>query len=533
MVFVEGETKHTVRNVPTPKVDRERFCINDEDALELADYAIKIERHYGRPMDMEWAKDGLDGQLYLLQVRPETVALSARPPPWRPTRSRPTGQRCSPRGVRREDRDGPSPSDRERQPAVRVRGGRGPGVRHNHAGLGAGHEAGGGDRHQPRRAHLPRGDHRPRARRAGRGGLRRRYDLVPSGETVTVSCAEGDTGRIYRGEVPFDVDRTEVEEMERPATEIMINLGNPDLAFKTSVPAQRRRRAGPMEFITGESIKAHPLALIHPEQVTDLEARNEISRLTRGYLSGEAFFVERLSEGIGTIGAAFWPKPVVADVRLQDERVREPARRRRLRAEEENPMIGFRGASRYAHPAYEEGFALECEAMKRVREEMGLTNVVLMIPFVRRVNEAEKVLERMAELGLRRGENGLKVYVRARSRTTSCSSSSSRSCSTASRSYSNDLTQLTLGVDRDSEIVAFDYDERDDGVKEMLRLAVDGCRRPASICQVGRRPPTTPDMAEYLVELGIDSISLNPDTVIKTTKRILEMEKRLVPAGAS
>ena len=357
---------------------------------------------------------------------------------------------------------------------------------------------------------------------------------VPSGETVTVSCAEGDTGRIYRGEVPFEVDRTEVEEMERPATEIMINLGNPDLAFKTSFLPNDGGLAR-MEFIVGESIKAHPLALIHPEQVTDLEARNEISRLTRGYPSGEAFFVERLSEGIGTIGAAFWPKPVV--VRMSDFKTNEYASLlggADFEPEEENPMIGFRGASRYAHPAYEEGFALECEAMKRVREEMGLTNVVLMIPFVRRVNEAEKVLERMAELGLRRGENGLKVYAMCEIPNNVLLIQQFAELFDGFSIGSNDLTQLTLGVDRDSEIVAFDYDERDDGVKEMLRLAVDGCRRAhihSGLC--GQAPSDYPDMAEYLVELGIDSISLNPDTVIKTTKRILEMEKRLVPAGAS
>ena len=186
-------------------MDRERFCINDEDALELADYAIKIERHYGRPMDMEWAKDGLDEQLYLLQARPETVASQRKATTLETYSLQADGAEVLAEGRSvGEDRDGPSPSDRERQPAVRVRGGRGPGVRHNHAGLGAGHEAGGGDRHQPRRAHLLRGDHRPRARRAGRGGLRRRYDLGPQRETVTVSCAEGDTGRIYRGEVPFE-----------------------------------------------------------------------------------------------------------------------------------------------------------------------------------------------------------------------------------------------------------------------------------------------------------------------------------------
>jgi pyruvate,water dikinase len=537
MVFVEGETKHTVRNVPTPKMDRERFCINDEDALELADYAIKIERHYGRPMDMEWAKDGLDGQLYLLQARPETVASQRKPTTLETYSLQADGAEVLAEGrsvgekiatgrahpienvsqlsefvageVLVSDITTPDwePVMKQAAAIVTNRGGR-----TCHAAI------------------IARELGVPAVVGSGDGTT-----SVPSGETVTVSCAEGDTGRIYRGEVPFEVDRTEVEEMERPATEIMINLGNPDLAFKTSFLPNDGVGLARMEFIVGESIKAHPLALIHPEQVTDLEARNEISRLTRGYPSGEAFFVERLSEGIGTIGAAFWPKPVV--VRMSDFKTNEYASLlggADFEPEEENPMIGFRGASRYAHPAYEEGFALECEAMKRVREEMGLTNVVLMIPFVRRVNEAEKVLERMAELGLRRGENGLKVYAMCEIPNNVLLIQQFAQLFDGFSIGSNDLTQLTLGVDRDSEIVAFDYDERDDGVKEMLRLAVDGCRRAhihSGLC--GQAPSDYPDMAEYLVELGIDSISLNPDTVIKTTKRILEMEKRLVPAGAS
>ena len=537
MVFVEGETKHTVRNVPTPKVDRERFCINDEDALELADYAIKIERHYGRPMDMEWAKDGLDGQLYLLQARPETVASQ---------RKATTLETYSLQA------DGAEVLAEGRSVGEKIATGRA----HPIENVSQLSEFVAGE---VLVSDITTPDWEPVMKKAAaivtnRGGrtchaaiIARELGVpavvgsgdgttsVPSGETVTVSCAEGDTGRIYRGEVPFEVDRTEVEEMERPATEIMINLGNPDLAFKTSFLPNDGVGLARMEFIVGESIKAHPLALIHPEQVTDLEARNEISRLTRGYPSGEAFFVERLSEGIGTIGAAFWPKPVV--VRMSDFKTNEYSSLlggADFEPEEENPMIGFRGASRYAHPAYEEGFALECEAMKRVREEMGLTNVVLMIPFVRRVNEAEKVLERMAELGLRRGENGLKVYAMCEIPNNVLLIQQFAELFDGFSIGSNDLTQLTLGVDRDSEIVAFDYDERDDGVKEMLRLAVDGCRRAhihSGLC--GQAPSDYPDMAEYLVELGIDSISLNPDTVIKTTKRILEMEKRLVPAGAS
>jgi pyruvate,water dikinase len=284
-----------------------------------------------------------------------------------------------------------------------------------------------------------------------------------------------------------------------------------------------------MEFIISESIKAHPLALVHPDRVTDPAAREEIDRLIRLYPDGESFFVQRLSEGIGTIAAAFWPKPVV--VRMSDFKTNEYASLlggADFEPHEENPMIGFRGASRYAHPAYVEGFALECRAMKRVREDMGFTNAILMIPFVRRVEEAEKVIDQMAELGLRRGENGLQIYAMCEIPNNVLLIDRFASTVDGFSIGSNDLTQLTLGVDRDSEIVAFDYDERDEGVKLMIRMAVEGCARNkihSGLC--GQAPSDYPDMAEYLVEIGIDSISLNPDTVIKTTQRILELERRL------
>ena len=272
---------------------------------------------------------------------------------------------------------------------------------------------------------------------------------------------------------------------------------------------------------------------MHPDRVTDPEARDEIDRLTRLYPDGETFFVERLSEGIGTIAAAFWPKPVV--VRMSDFKTNEYASLTGgadFEPHEENPMIGFRGASRYAHPAYVEGFALECAAMKRVREDMGFTNVILMIPFVRRVEEAEKVIAQMAELGLRRGENGLQIYAMCEIPNNVLLIDRFAHTVDGFSIGSNDLTQLTLGVDRDSEIVAFDYDERDEGVKMMLRMAIEGCARNgihSGLC--GQAPSDYPDMAEYLVELGIDSISLNPDTVIKTTQRILEVEHRLGANG--
>ncbi|EPQ77181.1 phosphoenolpyruvate synthase [Mycobacterium marinum] len=535
MVFVEGGTKQTTRNIPTPKADRAHFCITDEDVLELVGYALAIEQHYGRPMDIEWAKDGLDGKLYIVQARPETAASQRSMTTVETyvlegsgeqreilTEGRSVGEKVASGVVKRID-------DLERlsdfkpgqvlvadtttpdwEPVMKIaaaivtnRGGR-----TCHAAIIA------------RELGIPAV--------VGAGDA---TTNVPDGQLVTVSCVEGDTGRVYRGEVGFHVDRTEVADLARPRTEVMVNLGNPDLAFKTSFLPNDGVGLARMEFIVGEYIKVHPLALLHPDKVDDPEARRTIERLTRGYSDGAEFFVQRLSEGIGTIAAAFWPKPVV--VRMSDFKSNEYASLiggSGFEPTESNPMIGFRGASRYAHPAYAEGFALECRAMQRVRDQMGLTNVVIMLPFVRRVAEADLVLKTMAEHGLRRGENGLKVYAMCEIPNNVILIDQFAKRFDGFSIGSNDLTQLTLGVDRDSEIVAFDYDERDDGVKEMIRLAVEGCRRNgihSGLC--GQAPSDYPDMAEFLVRAGIDSVSLNPDVVVKTTRQILDLEQQVVP----
>jgi len=531
MVFVEGGTKQTTRNIPTPKADRARFCVTDEDVLELAGYACTIERHYGRPMDIEWAKDGLDGQLYIVQARPETAASQRSLTTVETyvlegkgevlTEGRSVGEKIASGVAKRIEHlehlsdfrpgqvlvaDTTTP---DWEPVMKIaaaivtnRGGR-----TCHAAIIA------------RELGIPAV--------VGAGDA---TTSVTDGEVVTVSCVEGDTGRVYRGELGFHVDRTEVAGLARPKTKIMINLGNPDLAFKTSFLPNDGVGLARMEFIVSEYIKVHPMALLHPEKVGEAEALRTIERLTRGYSDGGAFFVERLSEGIGTIAAAFWPKPVV--VRMSDFKTNEYASLiggSAFEPSESNPMIGFRGASRYAHPAYAEGFALECRAMKRVREEMGLTNVILMLPFVRRVVEADLVLKTMTELGLERGQDGLQVYAMCEIPNNVILLDEFAKRFDGFSIGSNDLTQLTLGVDRDSEVVAFDYDERDDGVKEMIRLAVEGCRRNAihsGLC--GQAPSDYPDMAEFLVRIGIDSISLNPDVVVKTTRQILELEQQAV-----
>ncbi|HEY7051946.1 MAG TPA: phosphoenolpyruvate synthase [Mycobacterium sp.] len=534
MIFAEGSTKITTRNIPTPKADRQHFCLGDDDVLELADYAMKIERHYGRPMDIEWAKDGVDGRLYVVQARPETVASQRTPLLLESyhlqgsgavlAQGRAVGEKIAsgaahlieklsqlheftPGEVLVADTTTPDwePVMKTAAALVTNRGGR-----TCHAAIIA------------RELGIPAV--------VGSGDA---TTTVADGQTVTVSCAEGNTGRVYRGEVPFSVEREEANEMSRPVTEVMINLGNPDLAFKTSFLPNDGVGLARMEFIISESIKAHPLALLHPDRVTDPAARAELTRLTRGFADGAGFFVQRLSEGIGTIAAAFWPKPVV--VRMSDFKTNEYASLlggADFEPLENNPMLGFRGASRYAHPAYAEGFALECEAMKRVRGEMGLTNVILMLPFVRRVAEAAQVVDRMAELGLQRGVNGLKIYAMCEIPNNVVLIDKFAEYFDGFSIGSNDLTQLTLGVDRDSEIVAFDYDERDEGAKEMIRLSVEGCRRNgihSGLC--GQAPSDYPEMAEFLVEIGIDSMSLNPDTVLKTTRQVLELERRLARCG--
>jgi len=536
MVYVEGGTRLSTRNVPTPGADRARFCISDEEVLTLSDYAISVERHFSakagtaRPMDMEWAKDGQDGLLYLVQARPETV-VSQRVSNVLETyslkghgevlaRGRAVGEKIATGTARvianvahlNEFRPGEvlvaDTTTPDWEPVLKTAGAviSNRGGRTCHAAIVA------------RELGIP-----------AVVGADNATTAIVTGQEVTISCAEGDVGKVYRGRVAFDVQRTNLKHLERPATQIMINLGNPELAFKTSFLPNDGVGLARMEFIINESIKVHPMALVHPERVEDPQERAMIDRLTLGYATPADFFVERLSEGVGTIAAAFYPKPVI--VRMSDFKTNEYATLiggRAFEPHEDNPMLGFRGASRYAHPAYAEGFALECAAMLRVREDMGLTNVKLMIPFCRRIAEAKLVIETMAKLGLERGKNGLEIYVMCEIPNNVTLIDAFAQCFDGFSIGSNDLTQLTLGVDRDSEIVAFDYDERDEGVKAMIKLAVEGCQRNhrhSGLC--GQAPSDYPDMAQYLVELGIDSISLNPDAVIKTTLTVLEVEKRL------
>jgi len=536
MIYASGGGRETTRNVPTPNADRVRFCISDDEVLVLADYAIRVEKHYSakaskpRPMDMEWAKDGDDGRLYLVQARPETVSSQRRGNVLETyslkragtvlASGRSVGEKVVTGTVRTianpahllKFRPGEvlvaDTTTPDWEPVMKTAGGivTNRGGRTCHAAIVA------------RELGIP-----------AVVGADNATSVLKDGETVTVSCAEGDIGRVYRGEVPFEVQRTDLEQLRQPATHIMINLGNPELAFKTSFLPNDGIGLARMEFIISEAIKVHPMALVHPDRVQDAQERATIERLCAGFAKPADFFVQRLAEGVGTNAAAFYPKPVV--VRMSDFKSNEYASLvggKWFEPSEPNPMIGFRGASRYAHPAYAEGFALECAAMRRARELMGLTNIKLMIPFCRRIAEAEKVLQTMAELGLARGKDGLEIYVMCEIPNNVIQIDAFSRCFDGFSIGSNDLTQLTLGVDRDSEIVAFDYDERDEGVKQMIRLAVEGCKRNHRHCGLcGQAPSDYPEMARFLVEIGIDSMSLNPDAVLKTTLHVLEIERLL------
>jgi pyruvate,water dikinase len=536
MVYTQGRTREAVVNRPTPKADRARFCITDDEVLTLAGCAIAIEDHYSakaghwRPMDIEWAKDGLDGELYIVQARPETVASQRKGAvlesytlkqkgtiiaSGRAIGSR-IGSGCvrfikdahhladfNPGEVLVADTTTPDwePLMKTAAAIVTNRGGR-----TCHAAIVA------------RELGIP-----------AVVGAEHATEALPSGEPVTVSCAEGDTGRVYEGALEFEVTESDLAAIPKPATHIMVNLGNPELAFQTSFLPNDGVGLARMEFIISEAIKVHPMALVHPERVEHPDERKEIERLAAGYARPADYFVEKLSEGVGTIAAAFHPKPVI--VRMSDFKTNEYAALiggGAFEPNEANPMLGFRGAARYAHPAYEEGFGLECAAMRRVRETMGLKNLKIMIPFCRRVEEAKTVLEVMARHGLERGRDGLEIYVMCEIPNNVLLIDQFAELFDGFSIGSNDLTQLVLGVDRDSAMVAFDFDERDPGVLEMLKLAVDGAKRNGRHCGIcGQAPSDYPETAEYLVRLGIDSISLSPDTVLRTTIAIVELEKKL------
>ncbi len=348
-------------------------------------------------------------------------------------------------------------------------------------------------------------------------------------EHITVSCAEGETGKVYEGLLDFKVETLDLEHMERPKTKVMMNLGNPDIAFNMSFIPNDGVGLAREEFIISNFIRIHPLALLHFDQINDQKTRETIEHMTVGYSDKQNFFIDKLAEGVAKIAAAFYPKDVI--VRLSDFKSNEYANLvggYEFEPVEDNPMIGFRGASRYYDESYREGFAMECLAMKKVRDEMGLTNVKLMVPFVRTLEEGRKVIEEMEKQGLKQGENGLEVYMMCEVPSNVILANEFSEIFDGFSIGSNDLTQLTLGLDRDSEKISHVFDERDAAVKKLVELVIKTAKkRKKKIGICGQAPSDYPEFAQFLVECGIDSISLNPDTVVKTTQKILEAEKKL------
>lgn len=541
MIYAHQAAGHpSVRNIVTTEQERQAFCISDSEVLKLADYAIQIEKHYSgksdktKPMDIEWAKDGLDGQLYIVQARPETVVSQIQGNILKSFQIKPNvdaqilvsgravgakvaqGQvhviqdvayiaQFKPGEVLVTDITTPDwePVMKVASAIVTNRGGR-----TCHAAIIA------------RELGIP----------AIVGCAHATSELVDN-PFVTVSCAQGDTGNVYAGQQPYDVIETDLSNLEQPQTEMMLNLANPDLAFQSSFIPNQGVGLARMEFIINEAVKAHPLALCHPEKVQSETVRNDIQQLIQGYENGQSFFVDQLASGIGTIAAAFYPKPVV--VRLSDFKSNEYAQLlggADFEPTEANPMLGYRGASRYLSADFAPAFALECQALKQVREQMGLTNVILMIPFVRQVEEAKQVIELLAKQGLKRHENDLKIYMMCEIPNNVIEIDAFAPYFDGISIGSNDLTQLVLGVDRDSELVANGFDERSPGVKKMIQWAIEGAKRNglhSGLC--GQAPSDYPEMAEFLVNLGIDSISLNPDSMLTTTQKIVALEKTRSP----
>jgi len=523
----EGET---TRNVPTSKAEREAFVLEDGEILQLARWAKIIEDHYGVPMDMEWAKDGEDGRLYILQARPETVQSRRQAGSLKTYKvgrkgaalltglsigeAVASGQVCLIESARDIDRfeDGgilvTTMTDPDWVPIMK----RAAAIVTDHGGRTS-HAA-----IVSREMGLP-----------AIVGTGTATHVLHDGQLVTVSCAEGDEGFVYDGAAEVTVTEVGLEDVPETRTKVMLNMANPAAAFRWwRLPADGVGLAR-MEFIIGNQIKVHPLALLRFDALEDEEARAEIEAMTRGYGDRAAYFVDLLARGIARIAAAQHPRPVI--VRMSDFKTNEYANLvggRQFEPKEENPMLGFRGASRYYSPRYREGFALECRAIRKVREEMGFANVVVMIPFCRSPEEADKVLAVLAGNGLKRGENGLEVYVMCEIPANVILAEAFAARFDGFSIGSNDLTQLVLGVDRDSEELAGLFDERNPAVEAMIRQVIEtahGAGVKVGLC--GQAPSDHPDFAEFLVEAGIDSVSVSPDSFIEVKRRVSTTEKRL------
>jgi pyruvate,water dikinase len=519
MVFGDaGHAGRSVRTLDVPEAERERFCLSDADILELARFAVQIEEHYGRPMDIEWAKDGADGKIYILQARPETV----------------------------KSRKSLADAERYRlkqTSEVLV------------AGRAIGHKIGSGRvkvvKDAAEMGRIEAGDilvtdmtdpnWEPVMKRAAaivtnRGGRTCHAAIIArelgipavvgcgdatarlrDGDQVTVSCAEGDTGRVYRGLLEIETSSRGSAEMPAIPVKIAMNIGNPSLAFEFQGLPNHGVGLARLEFVINNMIGIHPKAITEHAGLPP-ELSEKVRKAARGYASPRAFFVEKMAEGVATIAAAFWPKPVI--VRLSDFKSNEYRKLlggERYEPDEENPMLGLRGASRYIDASFRECFEMECEAMRRVRSDFGLANVEIMVPFVRTLGECRKVVDLLAANGLVRGKDGLRLIMMCELPANALLAEQFLEHFDGFSIGSNDLTQLTLGLDRDSGLIAGEFDERDAAVKALLRLAIQACRKAGKYVGIcGQGPSDYPDLAQWLVNEGIECLSLNPDTVVDT-----------------
>ncbi|MBU1007584.1 phosphoenolpyruvate synthase [Candidatus Dependentiae bacterium] len=528
LVYSHDRTAQT-KNVPVPEDDQITFSLTDDEILELARQSLIIEKHYSKtrgrwtPMDIEWAKDGQDGKLYILQARPETVHAPKQEQLYFEEffiknkdqyknkilatgksvgRKMVTGKAQVINDTAQMDQVKPGEilvtdmTDPDWEPIMKRAGGivTNRGGRTCHAAIVS------------RELGIP-----------AIVGTTNATEKIKTGQEITIDCSSGEVGIIYDGMIPFEIAKVEVAQANKRPIEIMINVGNPDEAFSFAKLPNDGVGLARLEFIINSSIKIHPMALIHPERINDKETREKINNLTVTYQDKKQFFIDTLAQEAGTIAAAFYPKPVI--VRLSDfksNEYRNLVGGIHFEPEEENPMLGFRGASRYCHEKYREAFELECLAMKKIREDMGLNNVKLMIPFVRTVAEGEKVIEEMKKHGLTQGENGLEIYMMCEVPSNVIIIDDFCKIFDGLSIGSNDLTQMVLGVDRDSELIASLFDERNPAVKKMLQLSIEGAKRnkkKIGIC--GQAPSDYPELSLFLIELGIDSLSLNPDAVLK------------------
>ncbi|MAG91115.1 phosphoenolpyruvate synthase [Candidatus Woesearchaeota archaeon] len=536
MVYSDHGAKHTTENVDVSYEDRFRFVLKDDEILKLAEWACVIEDYYSKkakkfkPMDMEWAKDGITNQLFIVQARPETVqsqknfnlleeySLKQKGPVLATGLSVGTKIGSGKSHTIKNAKDIGNfksgevlitdKTDPDWEPIMKIASAivTNKGGRTAHAAIIA------------RELGIP-----------AIVGTENGTETVKNGTDVTVSCAEGEVGKIYKGKLKFDIRKIDLKKLKKPKTQIMMNVGNPDSAFEFSFIPNDGVGLAREEFIISSYIKIHPLALIHYNKIKDKKVKETIDELTFAYKNKIDYFVEKLAQGVAMIGAAFYPKDVI--VRMSDFKSNEYANLiggKEFEPKEENPMIGWRGASRYYAGNYREAFKLECLAMKKARDEMGLTNVKLMIPFCRTVGEGKQVIAGMKKDGLVQGKNKLEIYVMCEIPSNVVLADEFAKIFDGFSIGSNDLTQLTLGLDRDSELVSGLFDERNPAVQRMIFEVIHKAKRSKTkigIC--GQGPSDHPDFAQFLVKCGIDSISLNPDTVIKTTLAIAETEKKL------